>query len=300
MPQIIDQMLASYKDQPFYGRKNEIKEIIQEIVLCGLSRGEFFSKAAFYGGTALRIFYGLDRFSEDLDFSLVQPDSDFDLQTYLSFVENEVNSYGFHFRVESHEKKGDSAIQSAFLKGNTREHILLFYADEKSAAAAHKDELIRIKFEVDTNPPLYAGFEQKYRLLPIPYAVQLYDMPSLFAGKIHAVLCRAWQNRVKGRDLYDYIFYLSLNTPVNLRHLESRLYQTGYLDKSAALDIHLLKTLLKNRFESIDYEQAKQDVLPFISNPEKISLWSSSFFQAVTENLKEQKYEPYKQTITPR
>lgn len=115
MPQVIDQMLSAYKDQPFYGQKNEIKEIVQEIVLCGLRRGGFFNRAALYGGTALRIFYGLDRFLEDLDFSLTEPDSDFDLQTYIPFIENEVNSYGFNFQVEAYEKKSDSAIQSAFL-----------------------------------------------------------------------------------------------------------------------------------------------------------------------------------------
>ena len=287
MPQIIDQMLSQYKDQPFYGQKNEIKEVVQEIVLCGLSRGGFFNRAAFYGGTALRIFYGLDRFSEDLDFSLTEPDSSFDLQTYIPFIENEVNSYGLNFQVETHEKRSDSVIQSAFLKGNTKEHIFLFFADEKSAAAAHKDELIRIKFEVDTNPPQFAGYDLKYRLLPIPYAVQLYDLPSLFAGKIHAVLCRAWQSRVKGRDLYDYVFYLSRNIPVNLRHLDSRLHQTGFLDEAETLDITKLKILLRKRFESIDYEQAKQDVLPFIARPEKISLWSSTFFQSITENMQE-------------
>ena len=147
--------------------------------------------------------------------------------------------------------------------------------------------MIRIKFEVDTNPPQFAGYDLKYRLLPIPYAIQLYDLPSLFAGKIHAVLCRAWQNRVKGRDLYDYVFYLSRNVPVNLRHLDSRLHQTGFLDEAETLDITKLKKLLRKRFESIDYEQAKQDVLQFITKPEKISLWSSSFFQSITENLQE-------------
>ena len=146
-------------------------------------------------------------------------------------------------------------------------------------------ELIRIKFEIDTNPPPFAGFEHKYRLLPSPYEICLYDQPSLFAGKTHAVLCRAWKNRIKGRDLYDYVFYLSMNTPVNLKHLEARLRQSGFLETEPPLDIVQLKNLLCTRFATIDYDQAKQDVLPFIKDPKKLAVWSQGFFDQITENL---------------
>lgn len=286
MNEIIEQMLASYQDSPDYGKKNRIREVVQEIILCGLSRSGFFNHAAFYGGTALRIFHGLDRFSEDLDFSLMAPDESFDLKSFFPGIENEVSAYGLRFTAEEHEKKAESDVRSAFLKGNTKEHILLFYADEKSAAAIHKDETIRVKFEVDTNPPAFAGFEWKYRLLPIPFAVQLYDMPSLFAGKIHAVLCRSWRSRVKGRDLYDYVFYLSQGTSVNLAHLESRLRQTGSIAETDTLDIEKLKNMLKRRFSEIDYQKAKQDVLPFITRPEKLTFWSPEFFNAITDGLR--------------
>ena len=287
MSEIIDQMLNTFQNSPDFGKKNQIKEVVQEIILCGLSRGGFFHHAAFYGGTALRIFHGLDRFSEDLDFSLLQPDENFELKPYLSYVENEVNAYGLHFHAEEHQKSMDSDIKSAFLKGNTKEHILLFYADEKFASTIHKDEAIRIKFEVDVNPPGKAGFERKYRLLPIPYEVQLYDKPSLFAGKIHAVLFRGWKNRIKGRDLYDYVYYLSQNIPVNLSHLESRLHQTCSLPETESLHIDKLKAMLCQRFGEINYKEAREDVLPFITRPEKLALWSSEFFTTITENLQE-------------
>ena len=277
-------MLRAYEPQTASDKKNAIKEILQEIVLCGLSRAGFFKHAAFYGGTALRIFYGLDRFSEDLDFSLMVPES-FSLGMYLPTLEKEVRAYGLDFRTETREKTADSAIQSAFLKGNTREHILLFYSDEKLAQTTAPNELIKIKFEIDTDPPPFAIFEHKYRLLPSPYEICLYDPSSLFAGKLHAVLCRAWKNRVKGRDLYDYVFYLSMNTPVNIRHLEARLRQSGYLQTSDPLDIHALKELLFTRFASIDYEQARRDVLPFIRDPGKLIVWSRDFFCQITENL---------------
>ena len=162
----------------------------------------------------------------------------------------------------------------------------MIYADEQFADTITPGELIKIKFETDTNPPLFAGFEHKYRLLPSPYEICLYDMASLFAGKIHAVLCRSWKNRIKGRDLYDYVFYLSMNATVNIKHLEARLRQTGHLETSDPLDINQLKELLYARFKTIDYDQAKQDVLPFIKDPGKLSVWSSDFFEQITDNLK--------------
>ncbi|MEG0834919.1 MAG: nucleotidyl transferase AbiEii/AbiGii toxin family protein [Christensenellaceae bacterium] len=285
MNPVIEQMLKPYGAQTLYDKENAIKEVVQEIVLCGLSRAGFFQPAAFYGGTALRIFYGLDRFSENLDFSLKVPDADFDLARYLPTLENEVRSYGLNFNIESKEKSVDSAVKSAFLKGNTKEHILMFYADENLTPSIAASKLIKVKFEVDTNPPEFATFERKYRLLPIPYEINLYDMPSLFAGKIHAVICRAWKTRVKGRDLYDYVFYLSRRTSVNLRHLEARLVQSGFIEADRPISLDDVKDMLYKRFEQIDFEQAKQDVMPFIRNPDTLALWSADFFKGITQSL---------------
>lgn len=289
MDQIIEQMLKQYNTQTVIDKKNSIKEIVQEIALCGLSRAGFFKTAAFYGGTALRIFYGLDRFSEDLDFSLKTTNLSFDLAEYLPILEKEIRSYGLNFKIETKEKSIDSDIKSAFLKGNTKEHLVMFYADEKLARSIGLGELIKVKFEVDTNPPDYATFETRYRLLPIPYEVTLYDMPSLFAGKIHAVICRAWKNRVKGRDLYDYVFYLSRGTRVNLAHITARLAQNGYISSERQITIEDLKEMLRKRFASIDYAQAKQDVVPFIKNSSALDVWSADFFHKITEDLKDVK-----------
>lgn len=284
MNPIITQMLKPYEAQTLYDKENAIKEVVQEIVLCGLSRAGFFQPAAFYGGTALRIFYGLDRFSEDLDFSLKVPDAGFDLAAYLPALEREVRSYGLNFNVETKEKAYDSAVMSAFLKGNTKEHILMFYAGERLAASIVDSKLIKVKFEVDTNPPEFATFERKYRLLPIPYEISLYDMPSLFAGKIHALLCRAWKTRVKGRDLYDFVFYLSRGTAVNLRHLGARLVQSGLIETDGTISLDDVKDMLYTRFEQIDYEQAKRDVLPFIRNSDTLALWNTYFFKGITHS----------------
>ena len=285
MNSIIEQMLRQHETETLTQKKNGIKEVMQEIVLCGLSRAGFFKEAAFYGGTALRIFYGLDRFSEDLDFSLMAPNPGFDLLRYLPALERELAAYGFNFKVEDRAKAIDSDIRSAFLKGNTREHMLVFYADERLARSFSGNDTIKIKFEVDTTPPAYATFERKFRLLPIPYEVNLYDMPSLFAGKLHAVICRAWKSRVKGRDLYDYVFYLSQGTPVNLRHLNARLVDSGFDGAREDMTMGEIKDILHRRFESIDYDQARQDVLPFIKNPSALEIWSKDFFIAITDNL---------------
>jgi predicted nucleotidyltransferase component of viral defense system len=245
-------MLNQYNIQTQHDRINSIKQVIQEVVLCGLSRAGFFKNAAFYGETALRIFYGLDRFSEDLDFSLKTSDSSFDFNEYLPILEKEIRSYGLNFDVSLKQKSADTNVTSAFLKGNTKEHILMFYSDELIARSINSNELIKIKVEVDTDPPPYACFETKYQLLPIPYEISLYDVSSLFAGKIHAILCRSWKNRIKGRDLYDYIFYLSRKTPVNLKHLAARLIQTGNISENIQISINDIKKMLYEKFNEID------------------------------------------------
>lgn len=283
MQTVLEQMLSTYKTNTTEEKKNALKEVVQEVALCGLSRAGFFKHAAFYGGTALRIFYGLDRFSEDLDFSLVAPNVDFQLNRYFSRLESEMASLGLRFSIEEKQKTADTAIKSAFLKGNTKEHILSIY--DVNNVGINPDEMIKIKFEVDTNPPTFAQFENKYRLLPTPYQVKLYDMPSLFAGKLHAVICRAWKSRVKGRDLYDYVFYLAKQAEVNLPHLRARLEDSGAFSKDEPFSRETLLEMLNQRFDTIDFEQAKQDVLPFITDSSKLDLWSKDFFIDITKNL---------------
>ena len=283
---ILTEMLKKYCTESLTDKKNAVKEIMQEIVLCGLSRAGFFKKAAFYGGTALRIFYGLDRFSEDLDFSLILPDDSFAISEYFPVLRKEVAAYGINVEITEKEKTADSAIRSAFLKGKTKEQMLLFYASEEAVKEIAGSEIIKIKFEVDTEPPVGATFEHKYRLLPSPYEVNLYDMSSLFAGKAHAVICRTWKNRVKGRDLYDYVFYLSRGATLNIGHLKARLVQSGAWNESEDFTVANAKELLCGRFDAIDYAQAKADVRPFIKDPASLELWSAEFFKQITDNIR--------------
>lgn len=282
---IIQQMIAKYNPQTVEDKKNAIKEVLQEVVLAGLAKTDFFKHAAFYGGTALRIFYGLDRFSEDLDFSLLVANENFDITKYFDPINEVVNSLGLKFEVAKKPKTTESNIDSAFIKGNTKETLIAIYPEKDLETIIHNEKII-IKFEIDVNPPLYANTEIKYRLLPFPYQVRVYDQSSLFAGKLHAVIARGWKNRVKGRDLYDYIYFLSLNTKVNLKHLEARLKQTKTIEEEAYLTRETLLEILKKRFTSIDYQTAKADVQPFVKDQTTLNLWTSEFFISISQDLK--------------
>lgn len=284
MNTVLEQMIEHYNPKNIDDKRNVIKEVMQEIVLCGLSKAGFFNVAAFYGGTALRIFYGLDRFSEDLDFSLLVKDKEFDLSKFFPVLNEVVSSYGLDVDIELKNKTKDSYVQSAFLKGDTIEHFLLFYPNDL-VEEVNKNEKVKIKFEIDTMPPGLATYETKYRLLPTPYGVKLYDESSLFSGKIHAVICRSWKSRVKGRDLYDYIFYLSRKSKYNLPHLREKLIDSGFIDKETKLDNDDVKRILIDRFNEIDFEAAKNDVVPFIKDTNVLDIWSKEFFVDITTNL---------------
>ena len=285
MNNVIEQMLKKYEIKNINDEINALKEIIQEIVLCGLSRSNFFEEAAFYGGTALRIFYKLDRFSEDLDFALIKANNNFNISKYFKFIENELNSYGLNLEITSKEKTFNSNISSAFLKGDTLEHILKFFPKDNNQQYNHILKQIKIKLEIDINPPLGATYKNEYKLLPSPHQIKIYDEESLFASKIHAILCRNWNLRTKGRDLYDYIFFLANNTKVNLKLLKNKLIASKFLDENADFDIKKLKELLIEKFKKINYTDATNDVLPFIKDVNSLKMWSSNFFIKITETL---------------
>lgn len=284
MNSVLKNMLDKYEIKNSIDETNAMKEIIQEIVICGLSRGGFFNEAAFYGGTALRIFYGLNRFSEDLDFALLKPNKDFDLSKYFPYIEKEVQAYGLNLSITEKEKTKDSNIMSAFLKGDTKEHILMFFPNENMQNTTSLKN-IKIKFEVDINPPSGAKYDLKYKLLPSPHQVKLYDEASLFAGKIHAILCRNWNYRTKGRDLYDYIFYLSKNISVNLELVKEKLIDSNVLKGNDNFDINVLKEMLTAKFNEINYNDAKEDVIAFIEDKDSLNLWTKEFFIEITKNL---------------
>lgn len=287
MNSVFEIMLNKYQPKDNSERENAIKEIVQEIVLSGLSRGGFFDKAVFYGGTCLRIFHGLNRFSEDLDFALLSKDEKFKIENYFPAIKKELISYGLDMDVVKKEKcKGDNDIQSAFVKGNTQILLMSFFPNNNEASKVIKDQTIKIKFEIDTDNPKGGVVETKYRLLPAPYEVKVFDEPTLFAGKIHAILCREYKNRIKGRDYYDYLFYCAKGTKINLEYLENKLKNSNKISFDTKLDLPSLKKMLQERFINVDYNLARKDVSSFITDQESLSLWSKELFLSTLDYLK--------------
>ena len=285
MNNAIETMLKKYRIENQNDKENAIKEIVQEIVLSGLSRGGFFDKAVFYGGTFLRIFHNLDRFSEDLDFALIEKDNNFNIENYFASIKKELMSFGLEMEVSKKNKSQDgNDIQSAFVKGNTQMLVLTFFPNE-SANGIISNQTIKIKFEIDTDNPSGGIIETRYNLLPSPYEVKIFDETTLFAGKIHAIICRDYKNRVKGRDYYDYLFYCARNTKVNLVYLENKLKNSGKMSDNEHLDIALVKKMLKDRFESLDYEAAKKDVSSFINDTSSLEIWGRDLFVSTLDKL---------------
>lgn len=281
-------MLERYNCESSEDYKNALKEILQEIALLGLSRQRFFEKASFYGGTALRIAHGLNRFSEDMDFTLQSPDPNYSLTPYLKGIEEEFASFGLNLKSEKRIKTTETFIDSAFLKANTLEHLLQIEGLKNPGSGTNKNELIKIKLEIDTNPPLPTGeFETAFLTQPIPFSYQILTLPSLFAGKLHAVLCREYKSgRVKGRDYYDFIWYINKNVSPQLSYLKGKLCESDHWNENDALEKSDLKNLLEKKFESTDWEQAKKDVAPFIGHEDEIQVWSTPFFKSLIQRLR--------------
>jgi hypothetical protein len=230
------------------------------------------------------VLYGLDRFSEDMDFSLLAPDDRIDLSPYCRSVEQELTSWGFPTTVEVKTKTARSAVESAFLKANTRQLLLTIEAGEM-VAAVHGRGQLKVRIEVDTDPPPGFSTETRFLLQPIPFSVKAYAPPSLFAGKMHAILCRGWKARVKGRDWYDLVWYVARGTTLDLPHLEARMRQSGHLSGEAALDERGFRSVLAQRIEELDVAVARSEVGRFLVDPATVTVWSREFFHSVADRV---------------
>lgn len=285
MQSAVAQMLARYDCRSSDDYVRALREILQEIALLGLWRSKFFEKAAFYGGTSLRILYGLDRFSEDLDFSLLEPLPDFELAGYSTALEKELKAFGFDVRVEQKNKSVATAVQSAFLKADTVNQLLVIQAGADIARQIPPGQVIRIKLEVDTDPPGGFATESRYLLQPLPFSVRSYTLPDLFAGKMHALLCRRWKNRVKGRDWYDLVWYCARYPQLHLAHLEQRMRQSGHWAEETPLTTEALREFLQQAIDQLDVDQARNDVLPFVRDPAALEVWSREFFADIVQRI---------------
>ena len=270
---LIQDRLDSYNCQSSIEEEHAVREITQEVALAALGRTEFFKHAMFQGGTCLRIIYGLNRFSEDLDFILKEANRDFELQPHLGAVSDELKAYGYDIEIVDRSKAG-VAVKKAFLKDNSLGKILqLRYADKSGPL-----KKIRIKFEVDTNPPLGSRMEIKYVDFPFISSVTVQDKPSLFAGKLHALLCREY---VKGRDWYDFLWYTSQEVGINYEFLSSALRQQGpWQEKNIQVDLKWCLEHLEGKINSVDWQAAREDVRRFVKASEQpsLELWSRDLF----------------------
>ncbi|MCL2727410.1 MAG: nucleotidyl transferase AbiEii/AbiGii toxin family protein [Bacteroidales bacterium] len=271
---IFESMFSRYEIHTNEDRANALHEIMQQITLSGLYRGGFFDKAAFYGGTCLRIFYGMQRFSEDMDFSLLQADENFPLENYFNAIVSEFQAIGRDITISKKEKKTQSNIESAFLKDNTEVYNLSFSTEKQ----------IKIKIEVDTQPP--AGFSTEYKLLLLPFSfmARCYTLSDLYAGKMHALLFRNWKTRVKGRDWYDFEWYVRNNVALNFNHLQKRTTQISGLSEQD-FTLGIFKEMLKERIEKTNIEMVKNDVNPFLKNPSEMEIWSTAYFLQLVDMI---------------
>ncbi len=283
---ILNQMISKYKINTEEELLNALKEIFQEIVLLGLYRGNFFKEAVFYGGTCLRILHNLDRFSEDLDFSLLNKNTNFNIENYFKYIVNEFNALGIGIDLKKKEKKA-SNIESAFLKNNTSIYMLDIKIDKLNNIIKNVNlqKNIKIKIEVDVNPPLNFETEVKFILMPVTFSVISMTLPNLFAGKMHAVLCRQWITRVKGRDWYDFEWYVKNQINLNLQHLQQRMLESNHLQINQILTKELFMEKMFRKIEDLNISQAKDEVKPFIKDPKILDLWSKDYFKFLTQKI---------------
>lgn len=269
---IFEQMLSAYDLSTETKRRNATFEVNQQIILAGLYQGGFFDVATFYGGTCLRIFHGLQRFSEDMDFSLLAADEEFDFSRYFQPIIDGFAVVGRQVEIKKKDKGAFGKVESAFLKDNTDVYDVSFQTDKS----------IKIKIEVDTQPPLAFKTEQKLLLQPYSFMTCCMTLPDLYAGKMHALVYRAWKNRVKGRDWYDFEWYVRHNVPLDFAHLSERIRQFN----QAEIGREAFIEQLKERLSSANIHQVKQDVMPFVKNPQDLDIWSNDYFIQLADRIR--------------
>lgn len=281
---MIKEWLAGYRPNSHEEAENALREILQEIALAGLGRSGFFEKAAFYGGTALRIFYGISRFSEDLDFSLLEVNPDFELQPYLDGMVREFNALGIDVTVREKVKTNQTAVDSAFLKpGTAWKELILKGIIPQEKIGMRPD--IKIKLEVDTSPPLGFTTEEKLLLRPFSFYTKCFSAPDLFAGKMHALLFRKWKGRIKGRDWYDMEWYVKNNMPLHLQHFVIRAIQSGHWAKESMTTAEFTQ-LVTDKIDQVSMDDIKKDIVRFIPDDKPLEIWSRGYFKALAKRIR--------------
>jgi len=279
MIDLLRQRLQTYAAGNALQEQQALKEILQELTLYALWRGNFFEVAAFQGGTSLRILHGLPRFSEDLDFILLKPNPDFQWQPYFTALTSVLAQFGVRCELTERSRM-DQAVRHAMLKDNSMARQL-----DLSFFDASTPVKLKVKLEIDTNPPNGTGTRWQYLDFPLDFEVFAQDLPSNFALKLHALLCRPY---LKGRDWFDFAWYCRQKTQPNLLHLTNALNQTGpWQGQNLLINSQWLADALRAKISSIHWPQAAQDVAPFLPAAELVSLtlWGERFFSDKVSRL---------------
>ena len=275
MNDIFERMLTEHHSNFDEHRRNALYEVTQQITLSGLYRGGFFDKAAFYGGTCLRIIHGLNRYSEDMDFSLLKKDESFSIENYFPAIITEFKALGRNITITKKDKRNFGKVESAFLKDTTEVYDLSFQTEKN----------LKIKIEVDTMPPLKFETEQKLLLQPFAFMVRCFTLPDLFAGKMHALVFRNWKNRIKGRDWYDFDWYVRNGVELDFSHLHERIREFNGADISYEQFI----ILLKEKLSTANIDLVKADVGTFILDHRELEIWSNDYFLMLADKIKVKK-----------
>src|SRR5688572_18919326 len=281
---MIKEWIEEYRPSNKEQAEQALREIMQEVSLAGLQRSGFFEEAAFYGGTALRIFYGLNRFSEDLDFSLLDVNSDFNMEPHLKGIITEFKALGMEVSVKEKNRTNKTNIDSAFLKSETvwKELLLEKVIPQEGLEAPPN---IKIKLEVDTEPPLGFQTEEKLLLKPFSFYVKCFTLSDLFAGKMHALLFRKWKSRVKGRDWYDMEWYIKNGIPLNLDHFLIRARDSGDLNLEKISKEEFIQRV-KKKIDNISFNNIREDIVRFIPDDKVLDIWSPDYFKELVDKMK--------------
>ncbi|HVE43997.1 MAG TPA: nucleotidyl transferase AbiEii/AbiGii toxin family protein [Gammaproteobacteria bacterium] len=277
---IIDQRLKTYNIKTIEDEEHALKEILQEIALYGLASANFFEKAIFHGGTALRILHQLPRFSEDLDFLLKAPDPHFRWEPYIDGIITSCKQYGVQPDITD-KSRMSRAVKKMFLKDNSIGKII------NLSWIHHARRKLAIKFEIDTLPPAGSGSEIKFLEFPLDYSVLTQDLSSSFAGKCHALLCREY---IKGRDWYDFTWYVSRKISPNFVFLKSAIYQQGpWANQNNIFTTEWFIRAMEQKIKDIDWNKAANDVSAFLNEEDKktLNLWGIDFFISKLNKLEE-------------
>ena len=204
-----------------------------------------------------------------MDFSLIKKDDTIHIENFFQPIVDEFKAIGMPVEIVKKDKKTFGRVESAFLKENTETYDITFQTRKT----------LKVKIELDTNPPLHFSTEQKLLFEPYSFSVNCFVLPDLFAGKMHALVYRAWRRRIKGRDWYDFEWYVRHRVPLDFRHLRERIQEFNGCDISKEMFLRQLREKLGNT----DINLVKQDVLPYVDDAHELDIWSNDYFLHIAD-----------------